>query len=372
MNIVWSCSIDLSGYSSCARDYTKSLYENKRCNINFIANNVARNINTLGLDKKELDFFSSIATNQVEKNEILIQHAVPDRMIFGNKKEILYTVCETKIPKRWVSICNRCDLIMTASNFCKEKMLESGCNVPIHVVPHTFDTTKWNINIKPLNISNLKKYNFLTIADFTPRKNCKMLIKSFIKTFKNNKDVSLTIKAYYNSFEKQDKINLINRIKKIADSTNIPKEERPCIFFYGEPILENLLPRFMMSFDCLVSPHRGEGYGLTLSQMMSLGKPVISTNYSGNLDFMNEENSYLIDTSGFEPVTEEMIVINPNYEDQNWVIIDESSLCEKMKYVFENQIEAKNKGKIAAKNIKKKTSYKVISNQILDLLEANN
>jgi glycosyltransferase involved in cell wall biosynthesis len=44
-----------------------------------------------------------------------------------------------------------------------------------------------------------------------------------------------------------------------------------------------------------VSLHRSEGYGLTLAESMELGTPVIATGYSGNLDFMDETNSLLVD-----------------------------------------------------------------------------
>jgi len=43
-----------------------------------------------------------------------------------------------------------------------------------------------------------------------------------------------------------------------------------------------------------ISLHRSEGYGLTLAEAMSLGKPVIATGYSGNMDFMNKSNSILV------------------------------------------------------------------------------
>jgi glycosyltransferase involved in cell wall biosynthesis len=52
--------------------------------------------------------------------------------------------------------------------------------------------------------------------------------------------------------------------------------------------------------DCYVSLHRAEGFGLTLAEAMALGKPVIGTAYSGNLDFMTDENSYLVPYSTVE------------------------------------------------------------------------
>jgi glycosyltransferase involved in cell wall biosynthesis len=47
--------------------------------------------------------------------------------------------------------------------------------------------------------------------------------------------------------------------------------------------------------DAYVSLHRGEGFGRTLAEAMLYGKPVIATNYSGNVDFMMEGLSYPVD-----------------------------------------------------------------------------
>ena len=51
----------------------------------------------------------------------------------------------------------------------------------------------------------------------------------------------------------------------------------------------------MAACDCYVSLHRAEGFGLTMAEAMAIGKPVIATGYSGNVDFMSGENSYLVD-----------------------------------------------------------------------------
>jgi len=46
--------------------------------------------------------------------------------------------------------------------------------------------------------------------------------------------------------------------------------------------------------ETYISLHRSEGYGLTIAEAMSLGKPVIATGYSGNIDFMGPKNSILV------------------------------------------------------------------------------
>ncbi|WP_426592762.1 glycosyltransferase [Cellulomonas sp. McL0617] len=46
--------------------------------------------------------------------------------------------------------------------------------------------------------------------------------------------------------------------------------------------------------DAYVSLHRSEGLGLTMAEAMAWGKPVVATGYSGNLQFMNDDNSFLV------------------------------------------------------------------------------
>lgn len=50
----------------------------------------------------------------------------------------------------------------------------------------------------------------------------------------------------------------------------------------------------MNACDVYLSLHRSEGFGLTLAEAMALGRPVVATAYSGNLDFMSDETAYLV------------------------------------------------------------------------------
>ena len=65
-------------------------------------------------------------------------------------------------------------------------------------------------------------------------------------------------------------------------------------------LLDAVLPRpdavaLLDSANCFVSLHRAEGFGLSLAESMLLGKPVVATNYSGNLEFMTPHTARLID-----------------------------------------------------------------------------
>ncbi|HWR98520.1 MAG TPA: glycosyltransferase [Candidatus Methanoperedens sp.] len=50
----------------------------------------------------------------------------------------------------------------------------------------------------------------------------------------------------------------------------------------------------MAQLDLYVSLHRAEGFGYSLAEAMWLGVPVVATGYSGNMDFMREDNSHLV------------------------------------------------------------------------------
>jgi glycosyltransferase involved in cell wall biosynthesis len=92
--------------------------------------------------------------------------------------------------------------------------------------------------------------------------------------------------------------------------------------------------------DCYVSLHRSEGLGLTMSEAMALGIPVIATGYSGNLDFMNNENSLLVPSS--------QVAVGEGAEGYSphamWVEPDISAAASHMRDVYQNQQQAREMG----------------------------
>lgn len=101
--------------------------------------------------------------------------------------------------------------------------------------------------------------------------------------------------------------------------------------------------------DCYVSLHRSEGFGLTIAEAMSLGKPAIATGYSGNVDFMTEDNSYLVKWTPalvgedrFFPAT------------GRWSQPDIGDAARVMRHVFEHQDEARARGRRAETDIRVK------------------
>jgi len=99
--------------------------------------------------------------------------------------------------------------------------------------------------------------------------------------------------------------------------------------------------------DCLVSLHRAEGFGLGPAEAMALGKPVIATRYSGNLDFMTDANSYLVDYT----LTEIGPGCWPYPERARWAQVDLGHASRLMREVFDDQHGARARGAAAAASV---------------------
>jgi glycosyltransferase involved in cell wall biosynthesis len=121
-------------------------------------------------------------------------------------------------------------------------------------------------------------------ASMIERKNPLALIRAFRNAFGDRRDVLLVLK-YQHGDNDRHAVELIERLAaagpNIRTISGTLSEERLCSLF--------------QLCDCFVSPHRSEGFGLNIAIAMYYGKPVIATGYSGNLEFTNEENSFLIE-----------------------------------------------------------------------------
>lgn len=95
---------------------------------------------------------------------------------------------------------------------------------------------------------------------------------------------------------------------------------------------EDLLALINVS-DAYVSLHRSEGLGLTMAEAMLLGKPVIATRYSGNLEFMDDENSLLVDYKLVD-VGKSIPPYDPSYK---WAYPSEEDASEKMRRIYEDK-----------------------------------
>jgi glycosyltransferase involved in cell wall biosynthesis len=116
--------------------------------------------------------------------------------------------------------------------------------------------------------------------------------------------------------------------------------------------------------DCYVSLHRSEGFGLTIAEAMALGKPVIATAYSGNLDFMTAENSYLCPARRVEVGPER----DPYPADSYWSEPDIGQAANLLQHVYDHREEACARGAQGAADLRLLHSPVVASSNMRDRL----
>lgn len=103
----------------------------------------------------------------------------------------------------------------------------------------------------------------------------------------------------------------------------------------------------LSSLDSYVSLHRSEGFGISMAQAMYLKKPVIATGYSGNMEFMNQNNSFLVRYQ----LAEIQENHGPYTKGQYWAEPDVEHAAELMRSVFDNQTHAQKIAERAAADI---------------------
>jgi glycosyltransferase involved in cell wall biosynthesis len=133
------------------------------------------------------------------------------------------------------------------------------------------------IALDPSEFRFLFVYNLHSV---TERKNPRGLIEAFRRAFRDDDRVRLLIKTANASQCRED----FERVEQAARGLRVTICDG---YFSRSQVLA-----LMRACDAYVSLHRAEGFGFTLAEAMALGKPVIGTYYSGNVDFMTPWNSF--------------------------------------------------------------------------------
>ena len=193
------------------------------------------------------------------------------------------------------------------------------------------------------------KFIFIFTFDFLSyyeRKNPEAVVNAFLLAFKSDQNVHLLIKSINGKKKPEEKKNLLKLLKK---HKNIELRDFYCSYNYNVSLISNA--------DCYISLHRSEGLGMGMAEAMYLKKPVIATNYSGNLEFMNNKNSCLVDYN-LIPISKNQYIYSSN---QYWADPNLEHASRLMIKVKKNKNFRDKISKNAEKTIKKKYSLKLFN-----------
>jgi glycosyltransferase involved in cell wall biosynthesis len=218
------------------------------------------------------------------------------------------------------------DEVWVASPFVREA-IAAQTHKPVLVVPIPLEPpaiqarTRAELGL-PDSFVFLFSFDFFSVME---RKNPLGLVEAFCRAFGSGEGPTLVIKT----INGERKPPALNKLRNAASD----RSDIRIVDGYVAPEERDAL---MAACDCYVSLHRSEGLGLTMAEAMSLGKPVIATGYSGNLAFMDADNSYLVRyTLGTVPEG-----CDPYPQGVEWAEPDLDHAAELMRRVYERPDEA--------------------------------
>jgi len=208
------------------------------------------------------------------------------------------------LPVDWIAKCNGMDEIWVPSRFNLETFRSAGVTAPILRVPEGVDTDRFCPGLLPLEIPGpAAGTTFLAVFEWTHRKGWDVLLKAWSEAFTARDDVRLVIRAYpANAIEGDPGAWVEEQINQFLSSIGSSREACAPIAVLGRQIAEGDMPRLYASADVYLAPSRGEGWGRPHMEAMSSGLLTIATRWGGNLDFMDEGNSWLLDIDGLEAI----------------------------------------------------------------------
>jgi glycosyltransferase involved in cell wall biosynthesis len=261
-------------------------------------------------------------------------------------------------PEEWLPALQKVDEVMVSSGFIGN-VIGSVTDKPILRVPLPVgDIGDSGLARSDFGLEE-DKFLFLNSFDFnsfSARKNPFAVISAFRHAFADDRtDVQLLIKSS----------NGHRHPAKLRELLNAVGGDRR-ILVRDEVIERGEVQSLQRCADAYVSLHRAEGFGLGLAECMRLGKPVIATAWSGNMEFMTSENSCLVNYC-LVPVQEGEYL---HHAGQHWAEADVNHAATYMRRLVDDREFATRIGARAALDIRDKLSPHTAAEQIIHRLGA--
>ncbi len=256
------------------------------------------------------------------------------------------------LPAEWVAKCNQMDEIWVPTDFNRQTFAAAGVTAKLIKVPGGIDTNQFKPASQPLAIPGARGTVFLSIFEWLYRKGWDVLLRAWAQAFNPADDVTLVLRTYpVNATDIPDgRAEIERRINQFLQTElNLTRSQVAPIIVIGEQIPEADLPRFYAAATAYVSCSRGEGWGRPQMQAMACGLPVIATRWGGNLEFMNDQNSLLLDVDRLVEIDERMEI--SFYQGQRWAEPAAKHLISLLRWIYEQPDQAKAVGNRARQDM---------------------
>ena len=366
-----SCPIDtFSGYGARSRDIALILIKSEKYNVKILPQRWgATPFGFLQANNPDHKLIMDCIWKEQQlpkQPDIWIQITVPNEFQSVGKFNIGITAgIETTIcAAQWIEGLNRMNLNLVSSEHAKKvfqdskfekrnsqtqqiesvieltspvEVLFEGANLDIY---KKLDTVEGEV-VEVINDLIKEDFNFLFVGHWLQgelgqdRKDVGMLVKTFLETFKNKKTrPGLILKTSAGNYSIMDRDSILEKIRAIEEQVG---GDLPNIYLlHGELSDEevNILYNHP-KVKAHISFTKGEGYGRPLLEASISAKPVITSGYSGHVDFLDPEMSILL-PGEIKQIHPSAVVNDMLIAESGWFTIDYSAAAKALEEVYKN------------------------------------
>tara|TARA_R110001583_G_scaffold19175_5_gene75332 strand:+ start:1177 stop:2535 length:1359 start_codon:yes stop_codon:yes gene_type:complete len=389
-----------SGYGAHARDLFHAFYNTERFDIKLMdVRWGACPQNALNKDNKKdkliLDCILPMPPQIDKQPDIYVDIRIPNEFETHGKFNIGITagVETTAVSEKWIEGCNKMDLVIVPSEHSKsgfvnsvydkvqnlpdgkqEKIGELKLEKPMEVL---FEGVDEDI-FKVIETSNDKLYqfldkkikedfNFLFVGQWVKgefgedRKDVGRLIKVFYESFANQENQpALILKTSGATFSILDREEILKKVRNIKNK--FPSDFKlPNVYVLHGDLTDNEINLLYNhpKIKVMASFTHGEGFGRPLLEATMVGLPVIASNWSGQVDFLDQQLSVLIG-GDLKNVPNSAVWKDIIIPESQWFTIDENQAYRAIKYMYQNYDEVlQNTEKLMVENRNKFTLNKM-------------
>ena len=328
--ILYSPVSTFSGYGACGRNIAKALIELKgeEWDIKILPcawGKTPTNFIDVNPEWKFLEEYFLPTPQITYKPDFFFMHTIPGEFqpLGGYNVGITAGIESTIAPADWVEGCQRMNLVLGSSKHTIDVLRSSkfhkvdknsnqnvgmiewnkpgdtlleGVDLNTYKIIDDVDEEEFSLGEIPEKFCYL--FNSMWVGN-TPigedRKNVGLLLKLFFELFKNKKNApalilkTTTVSASYT--DREEILKRIHAIKQTVKATTLPN----VYLLHGELTDEEINRLYNHpKVKCMISLTKGEGWGRTLCEFSTINKPIITTGWSGQLDYLKPEFTALL------------------------------------------------------------------------------
>ncbi len=306
--LVTGPALTTSGYGEQARFALRSLRSREDLFDIYLAATTWGHCGWIHDDNEERAWLDSLITKNIQytqasngqpQYDMSLQISIPNEWKKLAPVNIGYTAgIETnKISPHWIQPSNQMDKIVVVSNFAKKGFdngvytaqdQRTGQQIPNFKVTAPIEAVNYPVrktDALEIDLDLTTDFNFLVVAQGGPRKNLANTLKWFVEEFKNDENVGLICKTHMAGSSQIDREHTIASINNILSQ----HKDRKCkVYVLHGDMQEGEMAALYThpKVKALISLSHGEGFGLPVFEAAYYGLPVITTEWSGPIDFM--------------------------------------------------------------------------------------